>query len=292
MSEFQTEWEVGDFLVEFAGVYLGEGAVVLQMAPSFLEVRQDALQILQARRVKGVALRVNADLTNAPSLFDVLQADTTDFTLATLAGSVFTSGGVLKLYPADPKMRGYEFKRAFCRNSERRSGAYLETGDTVLSFDCEADAENGIYFSRLAAGARPGGLAERTMPDGAQLTRELIHVLAGPLNALADRTLCRGRFAPDPAGSYGLFLDACSDWEHHAPRRFEYTLIGRFPMEQKDLVDQRLSNAANLLHGMRPALPNLAPLACKVRRLAFDGHAAIFGRQETGSELNFSVLMI
>lgn len=289
MTEFASLLEIGDFYVEYAGSYLGEGEISLSFAPEFQEVRGDAMKPLQGKRVRALRLNVAAALGGAAPVMTLLDGGG-DFTAARLDASLFTGGAALRLYPADRQgSPGYEFPRAYLSELRQRH-SYLNAGGADVNFRIEADGDGRTYCSRLTPGALPQGLTIRPLPDAVELTRQVAAALAGPLAATVDQTLCRGRFAPGDAGSYGLFLDGCSEWSSRHPRRFDFTLIARFPLEDKDRIDAAMLAAADFLHGHNLSLSTIAIACCRISGLTFDSLSAQYGQYTADTRLNFSLI--
>ena len=291
MTEFASRLEIGDFYVEYAGTLLGQGEVTLQLSPGFLEIRRDCRHTPRGRSLTALTMRVTVELGNLDNLLDVLLPDRT-LDLAALDNVRLTDGNELKLHPVrNGGRQGFLFPRAFWESAESRNRA-MSTEQGELRFRIEPDRLSGICFSRLGGALRPAGLAERVLPDPVSVARNLVDMLAAPLDAVVDETLFRGCFAPDKStGSFGLFTEEVTLWSAREPRRMAFALKGRFPSDDKDAADRALVRAADFLHGHELTMPGIDIAGCQVQKLALATLVSDNGLLMTDDALFFQLLL-
>ncbi len=287
MGDKKSLFEVGNFIVEYNGVVLGNGKVSVSLTPQLYEIRRDGAVNLQSKKIKSLRWSVSAFLKNGDDIWDLFGDYENQFTADILAGS----GAPLKLYPVDGLRRGYEFKRVYLAGVEHVSGETVTVGSVKVLWICEADAETGCYFSKLP---EDGAIPE--MPEDFQLDLKMFlpdfqRLLAEKLAVTADKELFIDYIAPYPRNSYSLELEKCRDWTGSAPQILDFTLSAYFVPEEKFSADQSLYTLAQSLHRCRLDIAGSDKLLCYVRELDFSGTKVISGSAYTNSKLKFSLLL-
>lgn len=290
MSKVENFFEPGDYLVEYNQFYLGCARVEINLHPAALAVRRDSWMPLQKRQVQSVQWLIAVHLSSSDRFWEML-GGSENLTQAKFTEKLFTDGGILNLYPADPQRRGFSFLRAYLSDVRQISGGDLTPGELNLQFNCAFELGSQRCFNRLPVQKRPAAAWERTAPDTAAVSRTLLKLLEEPLEAIAEQTLRMNFFAPDDAGSYVLTLNRCLSWSDHAPHTLEYLLTARFPIVSKMRSDQNLLNTANFLHDYHRSTAEANILLCRVHEVDFSGRKFIAGNTVTNSILRFSVLL-
>ena len=136
MDEFENFVENGEFFVEYADHYLGSGSVVWSLLPQMLEARRDGRTALQLRSISNIKWQLKITLDGGDQFWNLFDSkDEVDF--SGFSGSIFSCGGVLKLFPTDPLQKGFCFCRCFPEKITRSSGSRQNAGTLELEFVCE-----------------------------------------------------------------------------------------------------------------------------------------------------------
>lgn len=245
MNNVKAAVETGGFHVEFNGIYLGSGKLGLVLQGAVHELRRDELHSIRSRPLKSVDMILVAELSAGDRFWEHICSTFQQ------AESLFSQGGVLKLYPEDTSRAGYEFKRVFLEKAEHISGGRGQNGKLKLSFSGEAVGSSGLLMNRLGAGLLPAG-AEKSTPVGVpEITDALMDLLAGLLDAVIDQTLCFNFLPPGRNGGYLLEIKRCRNWNSQGPLGLDYALTAHFPAVEKNTIDQKLIVLAEELHGSR-----------------------------------------
>ena len=286
MGDKKSLFEVGDFTVEYNGVVLGNGKVIVSLNPQLHEIRRDGMVNLQSKKIKSLRWTVSAFLKNGDDIWNLFVDNENQFSTDILAGNGLT----LKLYPTDGLRRGYEFKRVYLAGVEHVSGETANVGSVKVMWVCEADSESGCYFSTLPEDAEFPEKQKDFQLDLKIFLPDLQRLLAAKLTATANQDFFIDYIAPHSRNSYSLELEKCRDWTGNTPQVLDFTLAAYFAPEEKFSADQSLYSLAQSLHRCRLDVAGADKLMFYVRELDFSGIKVISGNTYSCSKLKFSLL--
>lgn len=289
MDEFENFVENGEFFVEYADHYLGSGSVVWSLLPQMLEARRDGRTALQLRSISNIKWQLKITLDGGDQFWNLFDSkDEVDF--SGFSGSIFSCGGVLKLFPTDPLQKGFCFCRCFPEKITRSSGSRQNAGTLELEFVCEAEKNTGRFFQRMDEGIIPEKAVLRKQPDMTLISRKLLDFLGGNLKLTPGKDLNLNFFAPVKPITAMLELNGCREWRFNAPHLFDCTLLCRCLPAEKAVTDQKMYAAATALNDCRITLEKeLIPWSA-VKLLEFDGAKVVNGATFFESTCKFSLL--
>ncbi len=276
-------WEVGESMAVFAGEYLGLCRSIITLKPLWHELRRDDFLPPEVRHLRKLGCSVTLELSGGDRVWEVL---------SDLEKSVFTSGGVLQLFPVDQRRKGYEFEHCFFDGLVHDSNKELAAGSVELLFDCETGDGSGGLFKRLPENSRPEVLPEMVLPDLKDLLRTLGILLAEKTDTVFDHTLCLNHFAPDPRGSCSLELENCREWNSKMCNVFDLRLTARYPVSEKFFVEQMLYKTAQFLHGFILEVNGNTHWLCRVRELDFSNVHNVAGKVFANSVMRFTLTIL
>ena len=275
-------FETGDYIIVFAGEYLGCGRTNITLESRWHEIRRDDFAPLQEKRLQALCCKAVLELKSSTQLWDYLNR---------LPAEVFISGGILQLFPMNCRRRGYQFNRVFFDSLTDSSGNTVKSGTVKLSLICETST-NAELFTRLPENSRPENLPEMCYPDLKNMLRQTGMLLAEKLGAVFDHTLHISYITPDKCGAYFLELKKCKTLDFSACRIFELQLTARFPWQEKFIVDEKLYKTANFLQDFVIEQNSNIALYCRVDELDFSKKCTVAGKTYTESIMHFSLTLI
>ena len=275
-------FETGDYMIVFAGEYLGSGKTVISLESAWHEIRRDDFLLPQSKRLKGLHCKVVFELKSARKVWEVLSK---------LDPEIFISGAVLQLFPADSRKPGYEFQKVFFDSLIDNSGDTANAASARLAMRCEISADAPELFNCLPENARPENLPEKIFPDLKNLLRQIGMLLSEQLDAVFDHTLHIG-YMPTGRSCYNLELAKCKAWNSAACRLLELKLTARFPLQEKFSVDEKLYKTANFLQGFIIEHDENTALHCQIGELDFTGSCTVAGKTFTSSVMHFTLALL
>ena len=268
MAEFVNITESEDFLIEYAGCYLGCGRAVWTLEPQMRELRRDKWSTLREKSITALNWKISLSIAGGEKFWDFISyADAVN--TATFSSRMFTAGCELKLFPVDPQLEGYCFKRCYLdkivqKDDEKNCGRCFE-----LVFSCESDLTFNKYFARMSAGARPEAAVETKAVDIVLLQRHLLELLGEKLNLIPGQGITLNFFNAACGLSAMLKLTECKNWQFNSPREFDFTLQCRTAAGEKSDIVQKIYDIALELNGSSLSLENINVRSCRVRTLEF-----------------------
>ncbi|MBE6381186.1 MAG: hypothetical protein E7047_09695 [Lentisphaerae bacterium] len=290
MAEFENFVELGDFLIEFQGQYLGNGKCAWSMTPSGLDLRRDEWMLPSARQLKAIKWKIAIELTGADR-FWALIAPQGELGMSQFYDHIFSYGADLKLFPLDPHRAGFKFERVYLEDLTQKSGSYTVSGTLKLLFSAVAAPENNNYLTRIAPGELPqqADLKQERI-DLDTLSRALVDKLAFLLKVVPGQGINLNGFAGDKEGAFALNFDGCANWQYGAARQFDYTLSARFPCGQKVRIDRLFCQIAGWMQTTPFELENSDPLVCQIKSLKSDTFKMVNNQRCFESHLSFTLL--
>lgn len=273
-------FEPGECIAVFAGELLGRSKVSARLEPAWLDIRRDDFLPVREKHLKSCRILLSAEFKSSEKLRD---------SLCRVDDEVFTSGGILQLFPLDRRHGGWQFERVFLDSAEHTAGSGTTPGKIKISFICEASYENHSFFSRLPDSSFPENLPVFTAPDLKKLLRSLGILLAEQLDAVFDHTLCINYFAPSSRGGYSLELEHCKEWNDKMCGVFNLKLTARFPVSEKFFVDQKLYNTACFIHEHTLDMDEDFRGICYVEDLDFSVMQSVAGQTFSNSMMRFCI---